>query len=63
MRAAVARVRACSLTCSLLSAGSRLGLRGAVDGARLFSNKRVLVETEGEAGEWEEDMGLMSSGS
>lgn len=34
----------------LLQAGSRLGHRGAVDGARRFSNKRVLVEKEGEAG-------------
>jgi hypothetical protein len=52
-RAAVARVWACLLTCSGLSAGSRLGRREAVDGARRFANKRVLVETEGPAGERE----------
>ncbi|XP_021077299.1 enoyl-CoA delta isomerase 1, mitochondrial [Mus pahari] len=34
----------------LLHAGSRLGRREAVDGARRFANKRVLVETEGPAG-------------
>ncbi|GAB1300663.1 Enoyl-CoA delta isomerase 1, mitochondrial [Apodemus speciosus] len=34
----------------LLRAGSRLGRREAVDGARRFANKRVLVETEGAAG-------------
>lgn len=63
MWAAVAKVSACLLTCSRLFAGSRLGRREAVFGARRFSNKRVLVETEGEAGEWEEDAVLMSSGS
>ncbi|XP_052050497.1 enoyl-CoA delta isomerase 1, mitochondrial [Apodemus sylvaticus] len=34
----------------LLHAGSLLGRREAVDGARRFANKRVLVETEGAAG-------------
>lgn len=47
------RVWACLLTCSGLSTGSRLGRREVVDGARRFANKRVLVETEGAAGEWE----------
>lgn len=50
-RAAVARVRASLLTCSGLSAGSRLGRREAVDGARRFSNQRVQVDSEGAAGE------------
>ncbi|KAK7801967.1 hypothetical protein U0070_005954 [Myodes glareolus] len=34
----------------LLHAGSRLGRREALDGARRFANKRVLVETEDKAG-------------
>ncbi|KAL1779362.1 enoyl-CoA delta isomerase 1, mitochondrial [Sigmodon hispidus] len=34
----------------LLRAGSRLGRREAVDGARRFANKRVLVEAEAAAG-------------
>ncbi|XP_051023630.1 enoyl-CoA delta isomerase 1, mitochondrial [Acomys russatus] len=34
----------------LLHAGSRLGRREAVDGARRFANKQVLVETEDAAG-------------
>lgn len=33
------------------AAGSRLGRREVVDGARRFANKQVLVETEDAAGE------------